>query len=101
MLFRSRPNAFFTVNVVARKPEKNQPDTNPYMLKFLRLVPWKPRRLGVFAGKIDYPKLGPLDRTIIRFIMWITKGPTDNSGTFEFTDWSQVDAFAQVIADMQ
>jgi menaquinone-dependent protoporphyrinogen oxidase len=26
----SKPNAFFSVNIVARKPEKNQPDTNPY-----------------------------------------------------------------------
>ena len=31
----SKPNAFFSVNVVARKPEKNQPDTNPYLKKFL------------------------------------------------------------------
>jgi len=32
----SKPNAFFTVNVVARKPEKNTPETNPYLRKFLR-----------------------------------------------------------------
>ena len=30
-------NAFFSVNVVARKPEKNTPDTNPYIKKFLAL----------------------------------------------------------------
>ena len=32
----SLPNAFFSVNVVARKPEKNRPDTNPYLKKFLK-----------------------------------------------------------------
>ncbi|MDT3309140.1 menaquinone-dependent protoporphyrinogen IX dehydrogenase [Shewanella vaxholmensis] len=86
-------NGFFTVNVVARKPLKNTPETNPYMQKFLQLSLWQPQLLEVFAGKIDYPKYGFFDRTMIRFIMWMTKGPTDITGTFEFTDWGKVDAF--------
>ena len=36
----SKPNAFFSVNVVARKPEKNQPETNPYLKKFLKQISW-------------------------------------------------------------
>jgi menaquinone-dependent protoporphyrinogen oxidase len=99
-LLKRKSSAFFTVNVVARKPEKNTPDTNPYMVKFLKLTRWQPTRLGVFAGRIDYPKLGWGDRTIIRFIMWMTKGPTDPKGTFEFTDWNKVQAFGDVIARM-
>lgn len=86
-------NGFFTVNVVARKPLKNTPETNPYMQKFLKLSLWQPQQLAVFAGKIDYPKYGLFDRTMIRFIMWMTKGPTDLKGTFEFTDWGKVEAF--------
>jgi menaquinone-dependent protoporphyrinogen oxidase len=94
----ARPNAFFSVNVVARKPGKDVPEGNPYLQKFLRHIAWKPQRLAVFAGRIDYPSLGFLDRTMIRFIMWITKGPTDPTGTFEFTDWSRVDAFGESFA---
>ena len=30
-----KENAFFSVNVVARKPEKSAPETNPYLIKFL------------------------------------------------------------------
>ena len=30
----SKENAFFSVNVVARKPEKNTPDTNPYVATY-------------------------------------------------------------------
>ncbi|MCC4834010.1 menaquinone-dependent protoporphyrinogen IX dehydrogenase [Shewanella sp. 10N.7] len=86
--------AFFTVNVVARKPEKNTPETNPYMQKFLTLSSWTPALLGVFAGKIDYPKYRTVDRVMIRFIMWMTKGPTDTTGTYEFTNWDKVEAFA-------
>lgn len=100
-LLDSKPNAFFSVNVVARKPEKAQPDTNPYLKKFLKEIPWQPKQLAVFAGKIDYPRYGFLDRNIIRFIMWMTKGPTDPTATIEFTDWRQVEDFAHVVHEMQ
>jgi menaquinone-dependent protoporphyrinogen oxidase len=91
----AKKNAFFSVNVVARKPEKNTPDTNPYMQKFLELSKWSPKSLCVFAGKIDYPQYKFVDKQMIRFIMWMTKGPTDINGTFEFTDWKKVESFAK------
>lgn len=96
----SKPSAFFTVNVVARKPDKNSPDTNPYMQKFLEQVSWRPAALGVFAGKIDYRLYSFWDRNIIRFIMWLTKGPTRPDSVVEFTDWSRVEAFAQQLAEL-
>ncbi len=95
-----KPNAFFSVNVVARKPAKSQPDTNPYLRKFLRKISWKPKELAVFAGKIDYPRYTPVDRFMIRLIMWMTKGPTDPTTVTEFTDWAQVERFALVIGNM-
>ena len=88
-------SAFFSVNVVARKPEKNTPETNPYMRKFLKISNWQPNKLAVFAGKVDYPKYGFFDKHIIRLIMFITKGPTDTSRSFEFTDWSKVEDFSK------
>lgn len=96
----SKPNAFFSVNVVARKPEKNQPETNPYLQKFLRQISWQPKQLAVFAGKIDYPRYRFRDRQMIRVIMWMTKGPTDPETVVEFTDWKQVEAFAQLLGNM-
>jgi menaquinone-dependent protoporphyrinogen oxidase len=99
-LLESRPNAFFTVNIVARKPEKNRPETNPYLRRFLRRTPWKPQLVEVFAGRLDYPHCRPLDRLAIRFILWLTKGPTDPDKVFEFTDWARVDAFARQVAAM-
>lgn len=94
----SKPSAFFSVNAVARKPEKRTPDTNPYVKKFLKSITWRPAIIGIFAGKIDYPSYGFVDKTMIRFIMWMTKGPTDPSGTFEFTDWDAVEAFGLEIS---
>src|SRR6266702_2361830 len=52
LLLESKPNAFFSVNVVARKPEKRMPEHNPYLQKFLKRISWHPRQLAVFAGKI-------------------------------------------------
>jgi menaquinone-dependent protoporphyrinogen oxidase len=99
-LLESRPNAFFTVNIVARKPEKNRPETNPYLRRFLRRTPWKPQLVEVFAGRLDYPRCRTFDRLAIRFILWLSEGPTDPSKIFEFTDWARVDAFARQVATM-
>ena len=88
-------NAFFSVNVVARKSNKNTPETNPYLIKFLKNIDWVPKKVGVFAGKIEYPKYKFFDKYAIKFIMWITKGPTNTSETYEFTDWEKVKAFAE------
>ena len=95
-----KKNAFFSVNVVARKPEKNTPDTNPYIRKFLKKSNWQPKKLGVFAGKIDYPKLGFINRSVIRLIMFITGGPTNTSNTYEFTDWKSVRKFIKEFDEM-
>jgi menaquinone-dependent protoporphyrinogen oxidase len=94
----ARPNALFSVNVVARKPHKDRPETNPYFRKLLQQIAWQPQLAEVFAGRIDYPRLGPVDRTMIRFIMWLTHGPTDPTRSFEFTDWQRVDALAGRVA---
>lgn len=94
-LLESRPSAFFSVNIVARKPNKNTPETNPYCRKFLKSISWQPRLTAVFAGKLDYPSYGFVDRQMIRLIMLITKGPTDPKAVLEFTDWARVEAFGR------
>jgi menaquinone-dependent protoporphyrinogen oxidase len=97
---RSKPSAFFSVNAVARKPEKRDPDTNPYVVKFLKTIDWSPEVIEIFGGKIDYPRYGFVDKTMIRFIMWMTKGPTDPASTTDFTDWDKVTAFGRRIAGL-
>lgn len=91
----ARPSGFFSVCVVARKPNRNTPQTNPYLRTFLRRTGWSPPWQAVFAGRIDYPRYGTLDRLMIRLIMWLTHGPTDPTATVEFTDWNAVEAFGR------
>jgi len=97
-LLESRPSAFFSVSLVARKPAKSTAETNPYVKAFIARSPWKPQLVGVFGGELDYRRYGFFDRHVIRFIMRLNKGPTDLHTTVEFTNWDEVDRFAGRIA---
>lgn len=93
----SRNNGFFCVNLTARKPDKNTPETNAYMKKFLTLSPWQPTQQAVFAGALLYSKYGFFDKFMIRLIMKITGGETNTSKDIEYTDWNKVDDFSEKI----
>ncbi len=41
----------YSVNLVARKPEKRTPQTNSYARKFLMNSQWRPDRCAVIAGR--------------------------------------------------
>ena len=97
ILLKRKKTVFFSVNATARKSEKNKPNTNPYIIKFLKKTNWKPDHIGVFAGKIDFPNYNFLEKYLIKFIMWITNGPTDTTKTYEFTDWDAVKKFSREI----
>ncbi len=88
------PSAFFSVNLVARKPEKNTPETNLYTRKFLAASPWQPTKAAVFAGALRYPRYRWLDKFMIRLIMKMTGGETDTSKEVVYTDWKEVSHFA-------
>ena len=97
-VLESRPTAFFSVSLIARKPTRNTAETNPYVRAFLARSPWKPALVGVFGGELDYSRYGPFDRHVIRFIMRINHGPTDLHTKVEFTNWDEVQRFAGRIA---
>ncbi len=87
--------SFYGVNLTARKPEKSTPETNAYMKKFVKLSPWEPGSMAVFAGALLYSRYNWWQTRIIQLIMKITGGSTDTSKDIEMTDWSKVDQYAQ------
>lgn len=99
-LLESKPNAFITVNVTARKEGKDIPEINPYVKKFIKKSHWQPKNMAIFAGRIHYEKYGFFDKTLIKFIMKLTKGPTAPDTNIEFTNWDKVDDFCVVIISM-
>lgn len=94
-------NAFISVNLVARKPEKAAAETNPYVIKFLDSIEWKPNLVAVFAGKLDYKKYTFTDRLMIQLIMLITKGPVNSKTEIEYTDWDSVDEFGNIFGSLE
>jgi menaquinone-dependent protoporphyrinogen oxidase len=99
-LLEAKPSAFFSVSLIARKPTKQTPETNQYVREFLAKSPWKPRLVGIFGGVLDYQRYGAFDRYAIRFIMTLTKGPTDLHTNVEFTDWNKVQAFSAQLSTL-
>jgi menaquinone-dependent protoporphyrinogen oxidase len=93
------PNAFFSVNLIARKPEKRNLEGNKYLRKFLERLSFSPMHVEIIAGKLDYPSYRFIDRVMIQMIMKITGGPTDGKSVIEYTDWDQVDRFAARMAE--
>ena len=93
----SRPSAFFSVNLVARKPGRDRVETNAYVQRFLKRIDWHPDVIAIFAGKLNYPLYSFWDRQVIRLIMWMTKGPTNPDAVVDYTDWDRVEAFAQAL----
>lgn len=99
-VLNAKNSAFISVNLVARKAEKRMAETNPYVIKFLKTIQWRPTLVSVIAGKLDYPQYGFWDRIMIQFIMWMTKGPTDPNTVIEYTDWQQVDEFVKTFSEL-
>lgn len=99
LLHRPPPLALASVNLTARKPGKDTAEGSVYLRKLIGRHALKPLLATAFAGKLDYPRYSFLDKTIIRFIMLITGGPTDPSAVVEYTDWAKVDAFADALAE--
>lgn len=98
-LLNSKKSAFFSVNLTARKANRNTPETNAYTRKLLARIAWRPDFVEVFAGALFYPRYGFFDKMMIRFIMTITKGDTDTSREYEYTDWQKVDQFARLFVN--
>ncbi|WP_394132330.1 menaquinone-dependent protoporphyrinogen IX dehydrogenase [Shewanella maritima] len=96
----SRPHSFFCVNVVARKPEKRIPENNKYLQKFLELSEWKPQDVKIIAGKVDYPSWTWYDSLAIKLIMKMTDGPTGSKDVIDYTDWDDVNQYAEHVVHL-
>ncbi|MEG9486948.1 menaquinone-dependent protoporphyrinogen IX dehydrogenase [Mannheimia indoligenes] len=95
VVLNQKKTAFYGVNLTARKANRNTPETNTYIRKFLAKIKWQPTQVEVFAGALFYPRYNLFDRVMIRFIMKITKGETDTSKEYEYTDWQKVESFGE------
>ena len=94
------PLALASVNLTARKSAKTTVTGNAYLRKVIARHRLAPAVAVAFAGRLDYRRYSWLDRQIIRFIMLLTRGPTDPDTCIEYTSWRAVDEFAARIIEL-
>lgn len=92
--------ALASINLTARKPNKDTVQGNVYLKKLIKRYRLSPILAAAFAGRLDYPKYNWIDRQMVRLIMKITGGPTDPTANVEYTDWKKVDEFADRILQL-
>jgi menaquinone-dependent protoporphyrinogen oxidase len=91
------PIALVSVNLTARKPNRQTAEACAYLKKSIKAFDLAPVAARAFAGKVDYPRYRWGDRQMIRLIMLLTGGPTKGVEVIEYTDWADVDAFADAL----
>jgi menaquinone-dependent protoporphyrinogen oxidase len=96
---KQRRFVLVSVNLTARKPDKDLPETNPYLMKWIKRHGLNPDRVAVFAGKLDYARYRWWEKLAIRLIMWMTGGPTDLTACVDYTQWEKVKALATQISE--
>ena len=94
------PLVFLSVSLAARKPGRGTAEGNPYLRKSIARHRLAPALAVAIAGRLDYPRYGWLDQQMIRFIMTLTRGPTDLRTSVEYTAWDVVDDVALRIAEL-
>ena len=93
---RRLPNAFFSVCMAAYDPSHpGRQETQQYITNFLQHTGWTPDQTASFAGAVAYTKYSFLVRWVMKSIAKRKTLSTDTSRDHEYTDWHQVDQFAQ------
>jgi len=94
----ARPNAFFSVCMSAGGPGAKPETAKGYLDQFRQRTGWEPRALTSFAGACYYTRYNPFIRFMMRLIMGMAGGETDTSRDYEYTDWAEVERFADRFA---
>jgi len=92
----ARPSAFFSVSMAAasQSPEELA-EIERIMAAFAAETGWTPTTTESIAGALKYTEYNWLKRMIMKQISKQHGGETDTSRDYEYTDWKQVDGFAE------
>lgn len=95
----SRLTAFFQLSISsAVTNETRRAEAAKYADEFLEATDWQPDRIGLFGGALRYSKYGFLKRLLMKRIASEATGDTDTSRDYEYTDWTEVEAFTNDFA---
>ena len=95
----ARPAGFFQVSLSsASDDEERRAEAAGYVETFVEETGWQPDRVGLFGGALRYSEYGFLQRLVMKRIAKEATGDTDASRDYEYTDWHEVEAFADDFA---
>lgn len=95
----TRPTALFQLSLSSAvdDPERRA-EAADYVDTFLEETDWHPDRIGLFGGALRYSKYGFLKRLMMKRIARDATGDVDPSQDYEYTEWAEVEAFANDFA---
>jgi menaquinone-dependent protoporphyrinogen oxidase len=94
-------SAFFSVSMSAGDSgERGHLEADRYVHEFIEATGWHPDAVAMFGGALKYTRYGFVKRKMIQMIARGRGQPTDTKHDHEFTDWEEVDHFAQDILGM-
>ena len=92
----SVPSALFTVCMGIRSEEAKSRETAAhYPQRFIEQTGWKPSVTRTFAGAVKYTQYNFITRFIMKMIARKEGGSTDTSRDHEYTNWEEVEDFAE------
>jgi len=96
-----RPTGFFQLSFAsAVESEWARAGAREWVDQLVEETGWQPDAVGLFGGAVTYSEYGPVTRRIFQALSAVTTGGTDTGRTYEYTDWDDVDAFAEEFADI-
>ena len=94
-----RPTGFFQVSLSSATDDpERQAEAAGYVDALVESTGWQPDRVGLFGGALRYSEYGFLTRFMMKRIAKDATGDTDTSRDYEYTDWTEVEAFANDFA---
>lgn len=86
------PNAFYSVSLSTATGEDEQ--AAEYIEDFEKRSHWRPQTIARFGGALRYSEYNFLTRPLMKRIAEDAGADTDTSQDWEYTDWQEVDDFA-------
>lgn len=95
------PGAFYSVSAsAASQSAGGRAAADRLRDEFLAKMGWEPQLRASIAGAINYTRYNPLLRWYMKRASAKEGGSTDTSRDHEYTDWKQVEQFAEAVAHL-
>ena len=92
----NKPSAFLSVSLGVLQTDPNvRREVDAIVNSFLDATSWQPAMVQNVAGAVLYTKYNTIKRWIMKRIVAKAGGATDTSRDYEYTNWTELRAFAE------